>query len=422
VLACRTCGADDDFRTLVQCRRCSLCNRLGRLFDDGTGSVTPELVPLVEALAAMENPRGGLNWLSKAATVERIRALATGVTPLSHEGLDALAMSNGREHLRALLVAHGVLPERDRYLAAFERWAQDRVHRVEDPKDRQLIAAYLRWHHGPRLSRLAESGDLSESRYAGARAQTNIAVRLLAWLRQRDSDLATCTQGDIDTWFAQGPSTCMQARSFLSWSIRTHRREPLELPPDRPAAPRGIPEHERLDLLARFLADDDVDLVDRVAGCLVLLYALPLTRINRLRTGDFEQADDALALRIGEDLVPVPSPLATFIGALTERSRHVTSAGHPDSDWLFPGARAGQPIESDQLAERLNRLGITRAARTAALDALLATVPAPVLAKLLDRKPWRVADRTKFLGTDWRNYVALRVQSRPDPRGIRINR
>jgi hypothetical protein len=118
----------------------------------------------------------------------------------------------------------------------------------------------------------------------------------------------------------------------------------------------------------------------------------------------------------------VPSPLATFIGALTERSRHVTSAGHPDSDWLFPGARAGQPIESDQLAERLNRLGITRAARTAALDALLATVPAPVLAKLLDRKPWRVADRTKFLGTDWRNYVALRVQSRPDPRGIRINR
>ena len=46
-----------------------------------------------------------------------------------------------------------------------------------------------------------------------------------------------------------------------------------------------------------------------------------------------------------------------------------------------------------------------------ALDALLATVPAPVLAKLIDRRPWRVAQRTKLLGTDWRNYVALRVQS-----------
>ena len=235
-------------------------------------------------------------------------------------------------------------------------------------------------------------------------------------------DLVTCSQGDIDTWFAQGPSTCLQARSFLSWSVRTHRREALELPPDRPATPRGIPEHERLDLLSRFLGDDDVDLVDRVAGCLVLLYALPLTRINRLRTSDFEQTDGALALRTGEDLVPVPSPVAVLVGTLAERSRHVTGAGHPDSDWLFPGARAGHPIESDQLAERLNRHGVTRAARTAALDALLATVPAPVLAKLLDRKPWRVADRTKILGTDWRNYVALRVQSRPDPRGIRISR
>ena len=65
---------------------------------------------------------------------------------------------------------------------------------------------------------------------------------------------------------------------------------------------------------------------------------------------------------------------------------HLTGAGHPDSDWLFPGRRAEQPIESDQLAERLNRHGITRAARTAALDALLATVPATVLALLLDRQ------------------------------------
>jgi len=59
---------------------------------------------------------------------------------------------------------------------------------------------------------------------------------------------------------------------------------------------------------------------------------------------------------------------------------------------LFPGRCAGRPIESEQLAERLNRHGITCAARIAALDALLTTVPAPVLAKLLDRRPWRVAE------------------------------
>ena len=107
----------------------------------------------------------------------------------------------------------------------------------------------------------------------------------------------------------------------------------------------------------------------------------------------------------------MPTALAALVQALLERPSHGNTAGHPDGDWLFPGGRAGQPIEPDQLAERLNRHGVTRAARTAALDALLATVPAPVLAKLIDRRPWRVAQRTKLLGTDWRNYVALRVQS-----------
>ena len=410
-LACQTCGADDDFRTLSQCRRCSLRARLDRLFDDGTGRVNPKLVPLVDALGAMEVPRGGLSWLSRQDASERIRAIATGEIPLTHDGLDTLAMSNGREHLRELLIAHGILPERDRYLAAYERWVKGRVASVTQPADRRLIAAYLRWHHGPRMARFVESGELTESRYSTVRAQTNIAVRLLAWLRERDCDLVTATQGDIDVWFAAGPSTRLQSRSFLTWAVRTHRRPTLRLTPDRHAAPRPMPEDERLDLLSRFLLDESIDLGDRVAGFLVVLYALPVSRINRLASGDFEPVDGGLALRISDDLVPVPAALAELIGRLAERRRNVTGAGHPDSDWLFPGGRAGQPIEHDQLALRLNRLGVTREARTAALDALLATVPAPVLAKLLDRKPWRVAERTKLLGTDWRNYVAIRVQS-----------
>jgi integrase len=411
VLVCRTCGADDDFRTLIQCRRCSLRNRLDRLFDDGTGGVNPELVSFVDALAAMEVPRGGLSWLSRRATSERIRAIATGQVPLSHDGLDTLAMSNGREHLRELLVTHGILPVRDRYLAAHGRWTLSRLASIEVPAERRLIAAYLRWHHGPRLLRLAESGELTESRYSVVRAQTNIAVKLLVWLRGRQTNLVNSTQGDIDAWFAAGPSTRLHSRSFLSWAVRTHRRAPLELPSDRPAAPRPIAEGERLDLLEHFLVDEGIDLVDRVAGCLVLLYALPVTRINRLRMSDFEGKDGDHVMRINDDLVPVPDELGALVAALADERRNVTGAGHPDSDWLFPGGRAGQPIEPDQLAERLNRHGVTRAARTAALDALLATVPAPVLAKLIDRRPWRVAQRTKLLGTDWRKYVALRVQS-----------
>jgi integrase len=408
---CRTCGADDDFDSLIRCRRCSLRARLDRLFDDGTGAINPALVPLVDALASMEIPRGGLSWLSDRLVVERIHSLATGAVPLTHDGIDTLGFSNGREHLRQLLITHGILPARDRLLATFDRWTTTRLDTIDDPADRRIIAAYLRWHHGPRLTRLAETGQLTENRYSVARAQTNIAVRLLDWLRARDTDLDSATQADIDAWFATGPTTRNHSRSFLRWSMSTHRRAPLQLPPDRPGAPRAITEPARLDLLSRFLDDDDIAIVDRVAGCLVLLYALPVSRINRLRTTDFQSTDGGLALRIGDDLLPVPAPLAVLVEQLVEQRHHLTSAGHPDSDWLFPGRCAGQPLESEQLAERLNRHGVTRAARVAALDALLTTVPAPVLAKLLDRRPWRVADRSKILGTDWRRYVALRVQS-----------
>lgn len=410
-LVCRSCGADDDFDTLVRCRRCSLRARLDTVFDDGTGAVHPALVPLVAALAAMEVPSGGLSWLEDRRVVERIGSLATGAVPLTHDGMDTLGFSNGREHLRELLITHGVLPARDRHLAAFERWSTSCLSGIDHPGDRRLIAAYLRWHHGPRLTRLAEAGTLTESRYAVVRAQTNIAIRFLEWLSDRDTDLVAATQADIDAWFAAGPTTRTHSRSFLRWAMSTHRRTPLQLPPDRQSAPRAITEAARLDLLSCFLDDGDIALGDRVAGCLVLLYALPVSRINRLRRTDFQPMDGGLALRLGDDLVPVPTPLGVLVEGLVGQRDHLTGAGHPDSDWLFPGRRAGQPIESEQLAERLNRHGVTRAARVAALDALLATVPAPVLAKLLDRRPWRVADRSKILGTDWRRYVALRVQS-----------
>jgi hypothetical protein len=407
-LRCVGCGAKDDFHTLLRCRRCCLRVLLDRLFDNGAGHINPTLVPLVDALAAMKGPRGGLSWLSHTTTVERVRAIATGQVPLSHEGIDQLPPSNGREHLRELLVVHYILPARDRHLAAFERWAANRLNTISDPHDHRLIAAYLRWHHRPRLEQLAASGELTENSYSTARAQTNIAIRLLAWLAQRDTRLEDCTQADIDTWFANGPSTRIHSRPFLRWAIRTGRRGALDLPADRQATPHALPEPERLELLARLLADDTIDIVVRVAGILVLLYALPARRINRLRLTDLNATPDGLTLRLGPDPLFVPAPLTVLINELANNRRHLNGAGQPDSEWLFPGRRGGQPIEAEQLAERLNRYGITRRARTAALNALLTDVPAPVLAKLLDRKPWRVTTRAATLATDWARYASLR--------------
>jgi len=392
--------------------RCSLGKLLGRIFDDGAGQISPRLIPVVDALNAAAVPKSVINWLSKPQTAQRITAIATGEVALTHEGIDELPASNGREHLRQLLVEHDILPARDRYLAAFERWTVGVLEGIEAKADRRLVASFLRWHIRPRLERQASVGELTESRYSVARAQTNIAVHFLAWLAGRDAELGSASQSDIDAWFATGPTTRLQSRCFLRWAMTTRRCTRFELPADRVAEPRPMAERDRISLLSRLLVDEDLELVDRVVGCLVLLYALPASRIHRLRLTDLHDGGpDGLMILVGADPIPVPAPLEALLSRLIEHRANLSRPSQVDTDWLFPGARPGQPIEPDQLAERLNRLGITRAARTSALNALLREVPAPVVSKVLNRRPWRMAARAKALGTDWANYAGLKARA-----------
>lgn len=251
-----------------------------------------------------------------------------------------------------------------------------------------------------------------ETRYAAARTQTNAALRFLAWLRDSDRDLASATQTDIDRWFAAaGPGARAHVRSFLGWAAGTKRSPRFDLPTERATQSRPMAERQRLALLARLLDDDTIAVADRVAGCLVLLYALPVSRMHRLRPTDFHSDSDGMSIRLGSDPIPVPDPLAALITELATHRTNTGGAGHHDNQWLFPGRRAGQPIDAENLVERLNRLGITRQARTAALNALLQQVPAPVPSKVLGRRPWRVAASAKTLGTDWSTYAALKTRS-----------
>ena len=65
--------------------------------------------------------------------------------------------------------------------------------------------------------------------------------------------------------------------------------------------------------------------------------------------------------------------------------------------WLFAGRKAGDHLSADRLRDRLKALGITsRRARHAALLALAARMPAPILAEQLGIDPARAA-----LGPAW---------------------
>ena len=70
-------------------------------------------------------------------------------------------------------------------------------------------------------------------------------------------------------------------------------------------------------LIRRFVLGGDLPLHLRVAACLLLLYAQPLSRIVRLTASDITRDDDGQAyLRFGTPPAPVPEPFAAMLAEL----------------------------------------------------------------------------------------------------------
>ena len=128
-----------------------------------------------------------MTWLSKPAGRQRLASLADGSTPLIHEGIDTRPGPQGREFLRELLMHIGLLPHRDKYLAAFATWRHRRLASLSEPAIRTEISAYLAWRHMRNLTVRSEAGQLTVAATAAARDQTDAAVRFLGFLSDRGS-------------------------------------------------------------------------------------------------------------------------------------------------------------------------------------------------------------------------------------------
>lgn len=408
---CATCGMEDERWFARTCLRCSLHRRVVQILDDGSGAVAPAMAPLAEALGAMADPWPGLAWLQVPAVRQRLQMLSTATVAMTHDGIDGLASGGGREYLRDLLVAHKMLPARDKYLAAFQRWSLVRLETIEDLDDRQLVRTYLRWHHHRELSARAAAAPLSSAVVARARAKTNSGIALLAWLHARDLRIGDCGQADLDAWLSTG-SNPRQALEFLTWAMR-HRHCPRLLIPTRDRrSPSGASPKELGEVLSRLLHDDTIELADRVAGSLVLLLAQPVTRVCGLTLADVENRDGEVWMRLGDDRIPLPAQLGSLVSRLSGQRRNMTTAANPASPWLFPGQSPGQAVCVTRLGERLSRLGVTSRGRVGAFNQLVADVPAPVLAKALGYHPHTAATRAAELGTDWAAYAALKAREK----------
>lgn len=146
---CTNCGHEGEFYRRGICARCALR-------DDLTAAlVTPAAAPeslarLVDALCASQRPESIFVWMRSPKVKALFAALVTGGTPLTHEGLDSHGTGHAVEHLRALLVHADALPQRDPYLARFERWLKAKLAPLP-AQVAQPVEQFATWHHLKRI-------------------------------------------------------------------------------------------------------------------------------------------------------------------------------------------------------------------------------------------------------------------------------
>jgi hypothetical protein len=167
-------------------------------------------------------------------------------------------------------------------------------------------------------------------------------------------------------------------------------------------------------MVARLLHDDSIQVTDRVAGCLVLLFGQNMTRVAAMTTSQVTRHDDGVCVQLGRHEVPVPGTLGSLLLTLIADGKPNTGTGSPaTSQWLFPGLLPGQPITPARLAGRLRALGIpVQAGRRAALTGLAAQLPAAVLADILGLQPATAVRWMHEAGADWNRYAADLARNR----------
>lgn len=394
------------------CDQCALRRTLDPLLPEQT---TAPLRQLRQAILAAE-PAATRTWLTRPRTTMILADLHHGRLECSHTALDAQPGGRDLEHLRALLVAAGALPDDPHRL--LDRLADDLTAALGDcvEPDRRVLRSWIRWRLLARLRSAADIGaDLTAAIYH-ARATVGQVTDFVTGLHSAGRTLATCQQADLDGFLAATPSTGSHIRSFFTWAQhRRHLPRTLQLPPGRRgslAAPADA-EH-RWSIARRLVHDDTLGTADRVAAALVVLYAQPISRIVMLTTADIHTADGTVTVALGAEQLELPEPFATLIAQLPHRRRHGAAAYLP-SPWLFPSARAGRHATPGAVSTRLQRLGIQpRAMRQAALIQLAAEIPPAMLAGILGIHPTTAVKWTRFAGGNWTTYVAGTRSRRPN--------
>ncbi len=216
-------------------------------------------------------------------------------------------------YIREVLVTTSAPLRRQENLARLKLWVKEAVTNLPSHQAR-IIGPFAEWNVVRDARRRATRGRYTSNAAAGDRTDIRTAIEFLIWLDTRDLELVTLRQEDVDLWLTTYPTRRRGLASFIRWTVARRLTSKLTVPPK----PKTLPSHfldedEYSDQLRRCLNDDALPLEVRIAGALIMLYALPATRIVELTTDRLHHEDDGVYLTLDRHPVLLPPKLARLI-------------------------------------------------------------------------------------------------------------
>ena len=407
---CDDCGVEGVNHTDGRCARCTLREILRRLRADGDPVAISRLEPYLQALAAGPRPWTALKWMVYSRGYETVIELACGARELSHEGLDGLDRGMTTSFLRAALVSHGVLAPRAEQTAKLANSARHVLACVPTGEGRAHVRAFATWQVQHDLARRERHGQATRKSAANSIRLVRAAAELTLFTQSLGLTLAELRQEQLDRWLESGSTATRHIRPFLKWAIRGRLIAPLTAPPPTARShTEPLASETRLRLVRRLLEEEGLDLRDRVGGCLILLYAQPLSRILMLTSDRVSTTGGRVVIHLGRTPLELPEPLGALTARLAHERRGRASTAKPTiaPPWLFQGMRIGEPLDETYFRRRLKRLGIMPlTGRTAALITLAAAMPPTILADLLGISESAATKWYQLAGGEWGRYAA----------------
>ncbi|WP_457967282.1 Fis family transcriptional regulator [Arthrobacter sp. D1-29] len=360
----------------------------------------------------MKRANSGLTWIQQPHVTAFLKQLAA--TPvIRHAGLDELPPSPTREYVRGLLVEHAALPRRDELNARFTVWADQALDRIATQSHRDIIRRYIRWHHQRRMNQMDE---VTQGTFLRAKQSVTVAIDLLNWLTEHDTELTEVNQAHLDRWQAEGPTTRGIASRFLDWAIRTSLIDPsLKLQPHRRGTSPRLDAARQTEVVHSLSHTTDMNPRDRAAAILVMVFGQQVSDIVQLTWDNVTVTEELVTITLGTVEIALREPLDEPWRELAASPTHDQTAAHPNSNWVFRGGSPGRHLQASTLAQRLSTAFSSRAARLGTLHELTKLAPVAIIAEALGYSPATIERHAIDSSANYAQYIASTALARNQP-------